>query len=459
MKTRFSPSPTGQMHLGNVRTALFSYLFAKHQKGTFLLRVEDSDKARSRAEFTQLLKDDLTWLGLNWDEGPYFQSERKEIYDQYYRQLQEKSMVYPCFCTDEQLALSRKIQLSSGQPPRYQGTCQHLSSYEIAQKKSQGLQPTLRFKVPENQEIIFEDLVKGKQSFQSNDIGDFIIRRADESASFFFCNAIDDAIMGVTHAIRGEDHLTNTPRQLLILKALELPLPSYGHLPLILSEEGESKLSKREGSQSLEYLRSEGYLPIAIMNYLARLGHYYEQTHFMALQELISHFSLLHVGKTPAHFDKSQLLHWQKQAVMALDSSDFWHWINEKLDEDTKRLIPSEKHDECIHLIRSNILFPQEFAHWIKIFFLPIVFTEDAKRILSQAKKEYADEFLIAVESAGDDYQKVTKLMMEKCDIKGKALFQPMRIILTGQLQGPELPLVFKLLGKEGLREKITHCK
>jgi glutamyl/glutaminyl-tRNA synthetase len=186
MKTRFSPSPTGQMHLGNVRTALFSFLLAHQQNGVFLLRIEDSDKARSKNEFTELLKEDLTWLGLPWGEGPYFQSERQEIYHQYYQLLEEKQQVYACFCTDEQLALSRKIQLSAGLPPRYQGTCRHLSSEEALRKKEQGLKPTLRFKVPENQEIIFEDLVKGKQSFKSNDIGDFIIRRADESASFFF---------------------------------------------------------------------------------------------------------------------------------------------------------------------------------------------------------------------------------------------------------------------------------
>lgn len=459
MKTRFSPSPTGQMHLGNVRTALFSYLLARKHQGHFLLRVEDSDKARSKTEFTELLKTDLNWLGLNWDEGPYYQSERTEIYQKYYQRLEEQELVYPCFCSDEQLALSRKIQLSAGQPPRYQGTCRQLSVDKMAEKKAQGLKPTLRFKVPLQQEIVFEDLVKGKQVFRSQDIGDFIIRRGDGSASFFFCNAIDDALMGVTHAMRGEDHLTNTPRQLLILNALKLTPPKYGHLPLILSEEGESKLSKREGSQSLEYLRALGYLPLSIMNYLARLGHYYEQPEFMGLSELIERFSVEHIGNTPAHFDQDQLLHWQKQAVMALETKAFWAWVSEKIDDAVLSMIPQGLQESVIALIRPNVVFPDEFSRWVKILFQPIEFDAEAKMILHQAGKEYAKHFAQAVEQKGADYGAVTRLMTESGGFKGKALFQPMRIILTGQLHGPELQGVFSLLGKEGLLEKIRQAQ
>jgi glutamyl-tRNA synthetase len=445
MKTRFSPSPPGHMHLGNARTALFSFLAGRHQKSPFLLRIEDTDKTRSKTEYTELLKEDLQWLGLKWNEGPFFQSERQAIYHEYYRQLEQEGFAYPCFCDDEVLALSRKIQLSKGLPPRYAGTCRKLTPEEIIAKKSEGLKPTLRFKVPENQDIHFQDLVKGPQHFRSNDIGDFIIRRGDESASFFFCNAIDDSLMGITHVIRGEDHLTNTPRQLLMLKALKLAVPEYGHIPLILSTEGDP-LSKREKSQGIAGLREQGYLPIALNNYMGRLGHYYTQTHLMSLEELATHFALTHIGKTPAHFDEMQLMHWQKQAVMQLSDEDFWQWLLKT----TQARIPEAKKLQFITLIRPNILFPDEADHWAKILF-------SSFSLETPVDIAFLHTFKTLVETHGDDYQTITKNLSTTLSIKGKALFQPLRLVLTGETHGPELQGIFKLLGQEGLLEKIKH--
>lgn len=450
MKTRFSPSPTGQMHLGNVRTALFSFLFAHHEKGSFLLRIEDTDKTRSKPEFVQLLQDDLNWLGLQWDEGPFFQSQRQHIYDEYYTYLEEHEAVYPCFCSDEQLALSRKIQISSGHPPRYLGTCRKLSSEEIASKISSGLKPTLRFKVPEDKEIHFQDIIKGAQRFRSDDIGDFIIRRADGSASFFFSNAIDDSLMGVTHTIRGEDHLSNTPRQILILSALGLSIPQYGHLPLILSTEG-SALSKREGSLSLETLRTEGYLPAAICNYLGRLGHYYEKNNFMSLTEMAENFLASHIGKTPAHFDLTQLLHWQKLAVMQSDDETFWQWLNTA----TRELVSKDHQKQFIALMRPHVLFPNEAEKWAKIFYEDLLLDLQAKTLLQQAGENFVVLLRESIEKSDADYTQVTKLLSEQSGLKGKALFQPLRIALTGETSGPELHGIFNLLGKQGLLERI----
>jgi glutamyl-tRNA synthetase len=449
MKTRFSPSPTGQMHLGNVRTALFSFLLAHHAKGTFLLRIEDTDKTRSKPEFVQLLQDDLIWLGLNWDEGPFFQSKRQEIYGEYYSYLEDHNDVYPCFCTDEQLALSRKIQISSSLPPRYAGTCRHLTPEQIETKKTEGLKPTLRFKVPEGKEVHFHDVVKGLQRFRTDDIGDFIIRRNDGSASFFFCNAIDDALMGVTYSIRGEDHLTNTPRQILILSALKLPIPHYGHLSLILAEDG-SPLSKREGSLSLETLRAEGYLPLALNNYLGRLGHYYENNDFLSMEQLIKDFSVDRIGKTPAHFDPVQLMHWQKLAVMNLSDENFWLW----LFPSTKKIIPEDKQKLFIELMRPNVLFPKDAEKWANIFFGSFILEEDAKMILQSAGKDFLFQLRDAIEKEGEDYTKVIQVLSQS-GLKGKALFQPLRIALTSQISGPELAGIFKLLGKSRLLEKI----
>ncbi|HEV2613174.1 MAG TPA: glutamate--tRNA ligase [Gammaproteobacteria bacterium] len=450
MKTRFSPSPTGQMHLGNVRTALFSYLLTHHHHGEFLLRIEDTDQMRSKDEFTELLFEDLKWLGLNWDEGPYYQSKRQDVYHEYYEKLLSQKQVYECFCTDEQLALSRKIQLSQSKPPRYAGTCQKLSVEEVAEKKSHGLKPTLRFRVPLGKEINFNDLVKGYQRFRTDDIGDFIIRRSDGSAAFFFCNAIDDSVMGVTHALRGEDHLTNTPRQILILQTLGLPVPEYGHISLIIGNDG-SKLSKRHGSKDLKTLREEGFLPVALNNYLGRLGHSYEEIHLMDLPKLAKHFSVKHIGTTPAQFDMTHLLHWQKHGVMGLSDEDFWNWLG----KDIQTLIPENKKTDFINFMKPNIMFPHEAREWADILFGNMAFSDDLKNI----SPEFINTAIESIDSHGSDYPSVTKMIQDKLTIKGKALFQPLRIILTGQLHGPELHNIFNLLGKDGLLKRLEQAK
>ncbi|MGB2971901.1 MAG: glutamate--tRNA ligase, partial [Candidatus Competibacter sp.] len=322
VKTRFAPSPTGFLHLGNVRTALFNALLARRDGGQFLLRIEDTDRERSRAEFVDALLEDLRWLGLDWREGPevggpqapYAQSERTAIYARYYRRLEGSEQSYPCFCTPAELALSRKAQLAAGRPPRYTGTCARLGADERQARLERGLQPTLRFRVPAGRAVEFTDLVRGPQRFASDDIGDFVIRRADGTPQFFFANAVDDALMGITQVLRGEDHLANTPRQLLLLEALALSAPRYGHLALIVGADG-GPLSKRAGDLSIRELRASGYLPEAVLNYLARLGHAYARDVWMAPEVLAAEFSTAHLGRAPARYDEAQLLHWQSEAV------------------------------------------------------------------------------------------------------------------------------------------------
>ena len=243
--TRFAPSPSGEVHLGNARTALFNFLLAHHTGERFILRIEDTDSERSREEHTTAVLQDLRWLGLEWDagpdkedeRGPYRQSQRGALYASNFEVLQRKGSVYPCYCSPLELEISRKAQIASGKPPRYAGTCRSLSPAQREQKRAQGILPSMRFQVPLGRRIEFTDFVHGPQSFLSDDIGDFVILRADGSAAFFFSNAIDDASMGVTQVLRGEDHLTNTPRQLLILEALGLKAPRYGHISLIVGAE------------------------------------------------------------------------------------------------------------------------------------------------------------------------------------------------------------------------------
>ncbi len=461
MKSRFCPSPTGYMHIGNIRTALFNSLYALGSQGVFLLRIEDTDKSRSSEEFSIALMEDMRWLGLNWQEGPevggsevsYYQSERQAIYNRYYKQLEQAKLVYPCFCSDAHLKLTRKLQQAAGQPPRYPGTCRNLTPQEIAEKEEQGIRPTLRFIVPQNHVIEFNDLVKGMQRFQSNDIGDYIIRRADGSASFIFSNAIDDSLMGVTHAMRGDDHLTNTPRQLLILQALNLTAPTYGHVALILGTDG-SPLSKRNGSRSVRELREEGYLAIALNNYLARLGHYYESPEFMGFDQLAKNFSTDNLGKTPAHYDASQLLHWQKEAIARCDAEFLWQWFGEKV-----QYIANHQKENFINTVRHNVVFPKDALHWAEIFFANSVqYSTEAHDVLKQTAPQFFETALTAVENHGTDFKAVSQFVSQQLNIKGKGLFQPLRVAMSGRLDGPEMPAIFNLLGVDGVKQRLKQA-
>ncbi len=460
MKTRFCPSPTGHIHLGNARTALFSALIALHEQGFFLLRIEDTDSTRSTRELAQDCQQDLHWLGLKWNEGPevggengpYWQSERQAIYDHYYEKLLEKRYAYPCFCSEQQLAMARKAQRSAGKPPRYPGTCRSLSAEEVEAKLAAGLKPTLRFRMPNDGVIEFNDKVKGLQRFLPNDIGDFVIRRADGTATFMYCNAIDDALMKVTLVLRGEDHLTNTPRQLEILRALELPQPDYAHMALIAGDDG-SPLSKRHGSQSLRQLREAGYLPEALNNYLARVGHSYEENELFDLTTLAAKFDIEKFGKSAARFDKAQLLYWQKLAVAQLTEEQFWQWSGKQVSDQVKE-------NRCLFFqtLHTNVTFPDEVMMWVSSLHAQTLdYHDDVLLILQQAGAEFFQAALEAVNNEEIDFTTMANHVKNKLKVKGKQLFQPLRLVLTGQWHGPEMKNIVQLLGPERMVNRFQH--
>lgn len=462
VKSRFSPSPTGLLHLGSMRTALFNVLFAKSQSiagipASFLLRIEDTDLERSKEEYTASLITDLQWLDMHWQEGPIFQSQRTEEYERYYQKLIQSKRAYPCFCSELELTLSRKTQLGQGKAPRYMGTCRNLTPEQVAEKRAKELPEALRFLVGDNTKIEFVDLVQGPKVFFADDIGDFIIRKADGSSSFMFCNAIDDAVMGVTHAIRGEDHLTNTPRQLLILDALGLPRPNYGHIPLIVGQDGKP-LSKRNGSQAIHALKEQGYFPLAILNYLARLGHHYEpelDQKCMSLSELGQHFSLHRIGRAPAHFDLQQLNHWQKEAVHHANVEDLWPWMKPYVID----AIPMEFKDLFVETVKSNVVMPMDAEFWAKTLFHEYEITSDAQLFINQAGKSFYEEVHAAISQFGADYNKVVGFVKSKTQLKGKSLFMPLRAAITGVCYGPEMEKLFVLLGKERLIARISQIQ
>lgn len=461
MKTRFAPSPTGYIHIGNMRTALFNALIAKHDPdGIFLLRIEDTDPERSKDEYMDALAEDLKWLGLHWQEGiivegphkPYRQSHRQETYDKYYDELQSKDLAYPCFCSDEQLALSRKVQRAAGQPPRYDGRCARLTAEERQAKIDAGVAYTLRFKIPANQEVRFNDLVQSEKVFKTDDIGDFIIRRNNGTPSFMFCNAIDDALMQVTHALRGEDHITNTPRQLLILEALGLPAPQYGHFSLINGSDG-SPLSKRNGSQSIKDMRAQGYWPEAVINYLARLGHYYEDPRLMTYDELGSNFLIKNLGRSPARYDVNQLMYWQNEVFKVKTLDDILEW----LQDDVRAMVPRGRELLFAEVAGPNMMLHADAKLWAQRAFSEnclIDLSDDAKAVLENTDSAFFDAAINAVKTHGVDYAAWQDELKTALGVKGKQLFQPLRVALMGTLNGPEMNKWVNLLDDAELISK-----
>ena len=469
-KTRFAPSPTGRLHLGNIRTALFNWLLARRHGGVFLLRLEDTDAMRGHEKYATALAEDLRWMGLGWDEGPgvggahspYAQSERGDIYKGYFTRLEQQHLAYPCFCTEHELAVERKVAIASHLPPRYSGKCRTLSPDQIKAKFATGLPATLRFRVPAARQVEFDDKVRGPQRFNSADIGDFVIRRSDGTPAFFFCNAIDDALMQVTLVVRGEDHLTNTPRQILLLEALGLPAPEYAHIALVVDANG-TPLSKRTGSQSIEELRAAGFLPAALHNYLARLGHTYEDNAFLSLETLAAGFAAERLHRAPARFDESQLLHWQKEAVHHAPSSELWEWMSGRNYTSEKGriedFVPKGSELEFVDTIRGNIVLPIDAFLWAgNLYAQGDRYDEEAKALIRATGSDFFGMAKQLLERETGEFKSYGRALAEVTGTKGKALYMPLRAALTGETHGPEMDRLWKLLGRERIKQRLDNA-
>lgn len=461
--TRFAPSPTGFLHLGNARTALLNYLAARKAGGRFILRVEDTDEARSNEDFMRALFADLHWLGIDWDEGPdiggphtvYRQQQRRAIYEEWLLRLDAAGLTYPCFCTPAELNIARKRQLAAGQPPRYPGTCRELTQEQRAERLVRGQPAALRFRVPAGQTVAFNDLVHGEQRFKSDDIGDFIIRRTDGSTAFFFSNAVDDALMGVTLVLRGDDHMTNTPRQMLILQALNLPIPQYAHVALLLGMDG-APLSKRHGDTSLRDLRERGYLPAALRNHLVRLGHSCVTDGWLDDAALLADFDLTRLGRAAAKFDDAQLRHWQKETVAHLSPEQFLEWIAAELPEG----IDSQRQAQFVAAVRGNVELPSDARVWAKVVFGKIdAFETAATLAIRDAGAEFFTAALGVIGQAGVEFKQAVKALGQATGKKGPALFMPLRAALTGFTHGPELAPLLALLSPAEIQARLAHAR
>lgn len=469
-RTRFAPSPTGFLHLGNVRTALFNYLAARRLGGEFVLRSEDTDAERSREEYLEAMLADLAWLGLNWSagpetddrHGPYRQSARSEVYARHFARLEAAGHTYPCFCSQAELAVARKAQVAAGKPPRYAGTCRELSAEQRARRAQSGQPATLRFRVGRDDTVRFQDLARGPQRFAVSDIGDFIIRRSDGTPSFFFSNAVDDALMEITHVLRGEDHLSNTPRQILLLGALELPVPRYGHISLVVAPDG-TPLSKRHGSTGLRELRSLGYLPEAICNHLARLGHAYDEPGFMSMEALATGFSMERLGRSPTRHDEAQLRHWQKEALHVADDATFEAWLlgdESPVKEELGALLDERRGPEFAKLIRDNVEIAGDAPHWaLQLLSEPMPVTASAGEVLKSCDLAIIDTALELIDAYPDDFTGLASAIRKRTGHAGRALFMPLRAALTGDTHGPEMVRVYAFLGQDAARSRLGQAR
>ncbi|PIU67831.1 MAG: glutamate--tRNA ligase [Armatimonadetes bacterium CG07_land_8_20_14_0_80_40_9] len=474
VRVRFAPAPTGYLHLGSARAALFNFLFAKGRKGVFILRIEDTDKERSREEYEEDILEGLRWLNLSWDEGPdkggefgpYRQSEREDIYKRYAKILLDKEIAYPCYCTEEELRERRREDLKQKKAPKYDGRCRGLSKEERENFEKRGRKPTLRFKVS-SQILEVLDLIRSKVVFDTSLIGDFIITRQDGTSSFIFANVLDDALMKVTHVIRGDDHLSNTPRQVLLYQALGLPLPEFAHIPMILAPD-RSKLSKRHGAVSVGEYKKKGYLPEALVNYLALLGWSPERStqEFFSLKELTEQFSLRRVSKSGAIFDFKKL-DWMNGCYLrksSLDRITKLSWPYLSAWPGTGPYLEKEKMKEMedyswlkgvVEVTRDSVEVLSQIPQQAEVFFKDeVVYEEGLKDELKEEKNKLVIKTLKRRLNQLKSFEEeiIYSTLKEVCQdlgLKTKEVFMPTRIALTGKTKGPELPKIISLLGKE----------
>ena len=462
VKTRFAPSPTGYLHLGNARTAIFSYLYARHSGGTFVLRIEDTDRERSTEEYEEGLIEDLRWLGLEWDEF-YRQSERLEIYREYGERLVKDGHAYPCFCTPEELEKERQEAARKGIAYRYSGRCRNLSEKEVQENIRKGKPYALRFRVPDGEEIVFEDLIKGHISINVDDFGDFIIVRSDGMPTYNFVVVVDDALMGITHVIRGEDHISNTPKQILIYRALGFEVPRFAHLPVILGPD-RSKLSKRHGGVSVKAYREEGILSEALFNYLCLLGWSSpeEDREIYTREELIKLFDLKDVNSSPAVFDRQKLL-WMNGLYIreVLSPEEVALRLEPFLREKGIEVGDREYLTKVVTLTRDSFDTLREGAEKLEPFFRDPEISEEIKDLV-RTSSDYIREFLDTIEkqkpSTPEEIMKIGKAFLKEKGIKPPLLWKPIRGFLTGSTQGIGIDILLTLIPLEVVKRRFRKA-
>ncbi len=453
IRTRFAPSPTGYLHIGGARTALFNWLFSRHYGGEFVLRIEDTDQQRSTDELTKAILSAMTWLGLNWDEGPYFQAQRVDLHRDMVQKLIKEGKAYYCTCSSEELETKRKAALAAGTKPKYDGTCRDKNL-----KKSPG--SVVRFRGAQAGITIVEDLIKGNINFNNDELDDLIIERSDGYPTYNFAVVIDDALMNITHVIRGDDHVNNTPRQILMYQALGFDVPKFAHVPMILGSD-KTRLSKRHGATSVMAYKDMGYLPEALVNYLVRLGWSHGDQEIFSPKELIELFDFSAVGKSPAVFNPEKLLwlnaHYIKEATP------------ERLMEEMKSLWPTgtDKYDatftqKVIADLQPRVKTLVELAETANFYFADQVHYEEqaAKKFLVSDICAHLKAMVSVIPTvpnfSKEGIEEFLKTFTQEKDIKFKLIAQPLRVALTGKTVSPGIDEIMITLGKERVIQRIN---
>jgi len=471
IRVRFAPSPTGALHIGGARTALFNWLYARNQNGQFILRIEDTDQQRSTQEAIKAIVDGMKWLGLDWDEGPgtdgkygpYFQTKRIKIHQEHVEKLLKEGKAYYCFCSADELDKKRKESAARKEAPKYDGSCRKLSEAEIKEKIKQGIPHVIRFMLPTVGETVVHDMVRGDVVFKNEVLDDFVIQKSDGFPTYNFACVIDDHLMEISHVIRGDDHLSNTPRQILLYKAFGWKPPKFAHLPMILGKDG-SRLSKRHGATSVIDYETIGYLPEAMLNYIARLGWGHGNQEIFSRNELIKLFSLKKVNKNPAIFDTDKLNWLNGKYIRAI--------LPERLIDLCEPLLIEAYGNHDIEYIKKVVLafhdrlvLIPEIVPLAKFFFIDELEydeegvkkhfkTENAKKIFTSLKEglEKLDSF------THDKIEVVFKQIAKAMSLKLGQVIHPCRLALTGTLQSPPMYEVVEVLGKDRVIQRLSKA-
>lgn len=476
VRVRYAPSPTGLLHIGGARSALYNYLFAKHLGGDFIVRIEDTDIERNVANGEASQLEGLEWLGIIADESPvkpnplyapYRQMEKLDIYQKYAQELLDKGYAYECYCTQEELEEEREAQLARGiAAPKYQRRCLHASKEQIEAWKKEGRKPTIRIKLQDHHEIKFNDLVRGEVSFNNDDIGDWVIMKSNGIPTYNFAVVVDDHLMGMTHILRGEEHLSNTPKQIQIFEYLGWEVPTYGHMTLIVNESGK-KLSKRDPSiiQFIQQYKEMGYLPEAIFNFILLLGWSpVGEKEIYSREEAIADFDPARLSKSPSMFDPNKLRWINNQYMKKLSDEEVFNLCYPFIEKEYGN-VSKEKASKVIASFKEQLSYGQEIVELARPFFTKVDYSSLGEEELNVLKEEsvnntlkvFLEELTSLNEVNGDTVKAMLKQTQVRANVKGKMLYMPLRIALTGLMHGPDFTSLIQILGVEEIKERINE--
>lgn len=463
VRTRFAPSPTGFIHLGNIRSALYPWAFARANGGDFILRIEDTDLERSTQASVDVILEGMQWLQLDHDEGPFYQMQRMDRYKEVLAQLQANGYIYPCYMSMEELDALREKQMAAKEKPRYDGTWRPEAG-KVLPPVPEGVKPVLRFKTPKDGVVAWEDKCKGRIEFQNAELDDLVIARPDGTPTYNFCVCVDDMDMGITHVIRGDDHVNNTPRQIHIFEALGAQVPVFAHLPTVLNEQGE-KMSKRNGAKAVTQYRDEGYLPDAMVNYLARLGWSHGDDEIFSRQQFLEWFNLDHLGRSAGQFDEAKLRWVNAQHLKAMDDAALAAQVQPfvvKAGVEPALLAADDRLVRICGLFKDRCETLIDLANWAKLFYVDSIERnpEDYAKHLTDAATPVLAAFEAAIQSVEWSKEAIAAAIKDVLKVQGvkmPVLAMPVRVLTLGTAHTPSVDAVLELLGREKILARLKN--